>query len=126
MKARLMRVSRPVAAAPSAATVSPVSNAIPDGGISDGAMSAMHVLAAAARISEPRLVRRAQAKVAPGLAADQASLGPTVSGAGAGESHAGDHVGGAMLPATRDTVALSDGTRISFGAVAEVPEFACA
>jgi hypothetical protein len=28
-----------------------------------------------------------------------------------------------MRPPTRDMVALSDGTRISFGAVAEVPDF---
>jgi hypothetical protein len=47
--------------------------------------------------------------------------GPTVTGAGGGR--AGNHVGGAMLPPARNTVALSDGTRISFGAVAEVPEF---
>lgn len=49
--------------------------------------------------------------------------GPTVTGA-AGVGRTGSHVGGAMQPPVANTVALSDGTRISFGAVAEVPEFA--
>jgi hypothetical protein len=113
-----MRVSRPVSAARSAAAASPVANSVSDGGL-----SAMRVLAAAAHISEPRLVRGPRAGSGNRPAVEPASFGPTVSGAGAGERHAADHVGGAMLPATRDTVALSDGTRISFGAVAEVPDF---
>ena len=91
----------------------------------------MQMLASAAYISEPRLARGAKGglgtrpvpadrvdPVAP--TAPPPLERPTVSGAAGG--HAGDHVGGAMRPPTRDTVALSDGTRISFGAVAEVAE----
>jgi hypothetical protein len=44
---------------------------------------------------------------------------PSVTGAASGRP--GDHVGGAMLPPPVNMVALSDGTRISFGAVDEVP-----
>ena len=44
---------------------------------------------------------------------------PTVTGAETGRI--GTHVGGGMLPPAARTVALSDGTRISFRAVEELP-----
>jgi hypothetical protein len=44
---------------------------------------------------------------------------PTVTGAAVGRPV--PHVGGGMRPAADDTVALSDGTHISFAAVEEVP-----
>ena len=41
--------------------------------------------------------------------------------AGGSASPAGTHIGGAMRPSAAGTVALSDGTHISFGAVEEIP-----
>lgn len=41
---------------------------------------------------------------------------------GAQPSSARSHVGGGTLPPAADTVAFSDGTRISFRAVEELPE----
>lgn len=124
-----MRDSRPVAPAKSA-----VGSSAPVDGMPDGGLSAMRVLASAAHISGSRVVRgsRPGPAAAPalvgridrvGLSATPPAGGPTVTGAGTGGSRAGNHVGGAMLPPARNTVALSDGTRISFGAVAEVPDF---
>ena len=44
---------------------------------------------------------------------------PTVTGATGGSPT--PHVGGGIRPPADDTVALSDGTHISFGAVEEIP-----
>ena len=47
---------------------------------------------------------------------------PRPSVHGAQPSPARSHVGGGMRPPASNTVALSDGTRISFRAVEELPE----
>jgi hypothetical protein len=133
-----MRVSRPVA---------PVDHAAADpfaaaAGVSDGGRSAMRALVSAADVGGSRLasgsgsprvasgtrgaeaaadIRTARIELA-GLASVSPLHRPTVTGAAAGASRAGNHVGGAMLPPPANTVSLSDGTRISFGAVAEVAE----
>jgi hypothetical protein len=95
---------------------------------SDGGLSAMDALAKAAEISRPRVAPRSQPAPAAAQVAriDLSRLTsapplhhPSVTGAAAGRP--GDHVGGAMQPPPVSTVALSDGTRISFGAVEEVP-----
>ncbi|HTW72411.1 MAG TPA: hypothetical protein VME47_21200 [Acetobacteraceae bacterium] len=44
---------------------------------------------------------------------------PTVTGAGA--SHPAGHVGGAVHPPADSAIGLSDGTRISFAGVEEIP-----
>jgi len=90
------------------------------------------MLAAATEVGGPRVVTGS----GPAPAASRAPVGridlarltavpplhrPTVTGGGAGR--AGNHVGGAMLPPVANTVALSDGTRITFGAVTEIPVF---
>ena len=133
-----MRVSRPVA---------PVDHAAADpfaaaAGVSDGGRSAMRALVSAADVGGPRLASgpgsprvtaaASGVKAASGTRAGRIELAglasvsplhrPTVTGANAGASQAGSHVGGAMLPPPANTVSLSDGTRISFGAVAEVAE----
>jgi hypothetical protein len=133
-----MRVSRPVA---------PVDHAAADpfaaaAGVSDGGRSAMRALVSAADVGGPRLASgpgsprvtaaTSGVKAASGTRAGRIELAglasvsplhrPTVTGANAGASQAGNHVGGAMLPPPANTVSLSDGTRISFGAVAEVAE----
>jgi hypothetical protein len=95
----------------------------------------MRLLGKAAHIARPRVASGARpvpvGGAAPDGRIDLAGLTgvpplyrPTVSGAAAAGGQAGNHVGGAMLPPAANMVALSDGTRISFGAVAEVPEFA--
>jgi hypothetical protein len=68
-----------------------------------------------AREADPAPVRRIDLS---GLTAVPPLHHPTVTGAGA--SRPGDHVGGGMLPPPVNTVALSDGTRISFGTVGDV------
>jgi hypothetical protein len=123
-----MRDSRRVAPArPAAVSSAPAED------VSDGGLSAMRMLASAAHISGSRAVggSRPGAAASPagwgdraGLAAMSSLHRPTVTGAAAGARHTSDHVGGAMAPPAANTVALSDGTRISFGAVAEAPEFA--
>lgn len=119
-----MRVSRPLNKSEPAKKSFAAADDAPDGG-----QSAMRLLAAAAYISGPRLAGGARLRPAASSggwtdparpAAASALQGPTVSGAGAGS--AGDHVGSAMLLPPPSTVALSDGTRISFRAVAESPE----
>jgi hypothetical protein len=127
-----MRDSRPVASAEFTPDPSAPAASIPDGGL-----SAMRALAAAAHIAGPRVASGSW----PASAACPAPVGridlvgasavpplhrPTVTGAVAGVGRAGNHVGGAMSPPAANTVALSDGTRISFGAVAKVaePEYA--
>jgi hypothetical protein len=135
-----MRVPRPVASVDHA-TVDPF--AVADG-VSDSGQSAMRALASAADVGGSRLASRAGSArdVAgtsgagavgdpergrinlAGLASVSPLHRPTVTGAAAGGSRAGNHIGGAMLPPPATTVSLSDGTRISFGAVAEVAELA--
>jgi hypothetical protein len=120
-----MRDSRRVASArPAAVSSGPADNA------SDGGQSAMQMLASAAHISGSRVVGGSRPSPAPGasgwgdragLAAMSSLRGPTVTGAAAGGGRTGSHVGGGMAPPDANTVSLSDGTRISFGAVA--PEF---
>jgi hypothetical protein len=121
-----MRGFRPVAPAEAAAADPPAAVV----NVPNDSASAMRELAAAAHIVRfgvaPR-TRPASATVpaqvsrfnVSGLTAMPPLHRPTVTGAGA--SHPGDHVGGAMLPPPVNTVALSDGTRISFSAVGEVP-----
>jgi hypothetical protein len=108
---------------------------IPSASTPDGNLSAMRALASAAHIDGSRVVSGSWRAPAAGSAAaargdrSAATAGspldrPTVTGAGAGSAgDGGDHVGGGMLPPPRSSVALSDGTRISFRAVAEVAEF---
>ncbi len=128
-----MRDSRSVAPAEAAAAPFAPAGSVPDGGL-----SAMHVLASAAHIARPGVASGSRWAPGAGLApVGPAPVGrielsgptavPQVHGAtvtGAAGGRAGNHVGGAMLPPAANMVALSDGTRISFGAVAEVPEFA--
>jgi hypothetical protein len=121
-----MREFRPVAPADAASADLLASAA----GIADSGRSAIQVLASAAYIAAPRVAPASR----PAPATSPAPVGridlsrltavpplhrPSVTGAGAG--HAGNHVGGAMLPLPPNTVDLSDGTSISFGAVEEVP-----
>jgi hypothetical protein len=133
-----MRVSRPVAPVDHAGA-EPFAGAA---GVSDGGRSAMRALVSAADVGGSRLASGSGSpRVAAGTkragAAGRARAGgielgglasvsplqrPTVTGAASGASQAGNHVGGAMLPPPANTVSLSDGTRISFGAVAEVAE----
>lgn len=122
-----MRESRPVAPVKSGGDSFAPAASIPDGGL-----SAMRVLASAAHISGSRLATGSRpAQVAGAAAGGRIDLtglttAPPLERAtvtGAGGRSAGNHVGGAMLPPARNTVALSDGTRISFGAVAEASEF---
>ncbi len=125
-----MRDSRSVA--PATSTAEPFDS---ETIVSDGGLSAMRVLSSAARIDGSRVASGSKRPAAPaptalgrddrsergGLTAGSPLNGPTVTGAGGGR--AGNHVGGAMLPPPANIVALSDGTRISFGAVAELPAF---
>ena len=67
------------------------------------------------------LDRSAAALVRRGAATKQAAP-PLSSVPGAPTQPGRSHVGGGMLPAPANTVALSDGTRISFRAVEELPE----
>ena len=123
-----MRDSRPV---PSARLA--VSDAFaPAAAESYDGMNAMRMLASAAnvggsgsRLDQWQRRQRTQPQIA-GLISSEINSGQplhrtTVTGAAGGR--AGNHVGGAMLPPAANMVALSDGTRISFGAVAEAPEF---
>ncbi len=126
-----MRDFRPVAP-PDLAAADPLA---PADDRPDGGRSAMRMLSKAAHIGRSGVASGSPAapaaRSAPDGRIDLAGLAgvppvhrPTVTGAAAGGGRAGNHVGGAMLPTAANTVALSDGTRISFGAVAEVPEFA--
>jgi hypothetical protein len=121
-----MRDFRPVAPAEATAADLLASAA----SISDGGLSAMRALASAAHIARPGVAPRSTSAPATSPArADRIDLSrltavqplhrTTVTGAGAGRP--GNHVGGAMLPPPVNTVALSDGTRISFGVVGDVP-----
>jgi hypothetical protein len=123
-----MRDSRPVPSARLAASdaFAPATAESYDG------MNAMRMLTSAANVGGSRVASGPMAAPATDPAADsrvdsndinsgQPLHRTTVTGAAGGR--AGNHVGGAMLPPAANMVALSDGTRISFGAVAEAPEF---
>jgi len=120
-----MRKFLPVAPAEAAAAADlrAAEENVPDGGI-----SAMDALAKAAEISRSGVAPRSWPVSAAGqidridlsrLTAAPPLHRPSVTGAAAGSPR--NHVGGAMLPPPVNTVALSDGTHISFGAVEEVP-----
>jgi hypothetical protein len=121
----LMREFRPVAPAEAADADMRASGA----GVPDDGLSAMDALAKAAEISRPGVAPRSRRASTAGQVnrIDLSGLNSapplhpsSLTGAAAG-GRPGDHVGGAMLPPPVNTVALSDGTRISFGAVQEVP-----
>jgi hypothetical protein len=99
--------------------------------VSDGCCSVARALAALAEIPVSRVTSGSR----PGSAASSAPVGrvdlagltsvpplhrPTVTG-GSAVRGGGNHVGGGMRPPPPHTVALSDGTRISFRAVEEIP-----
>jgi hypothetical protein len=119
-----MRDCRPVATGEAAADAATSAAGDPDGG-----GSVMRALASAAHIARPRVAPKPRTARAIQPSVHRIDLSAltavpplhraTVTGAGA--SHPGDHVGGSMLSSPVNTVALSDGTRISFGAVGDVP-----
>lgn len=124
-----MREFRPVATA-EAATAEAAAAELRAAGtnVPDGGPSAMDALVKAGEISRRGVALRSRPGFAvgpvdridlAGLTAAAPLHHPSVTGAAA--CRPGDHVGGAMLPPPVNTVALSDGTRISFGAVEEVP-----
>jgi hypothetical protein len=103
----------------------------PDGKTDDSAMSVLAKAAHIARSGVASAVRplenagsASRSRIdRPGRSAARQSFGPTITGAAGGARRTSDHVGGAMLPPPVNTVALSDGTRISFGAVAEADAY---